>query len=293
MQKLIDLHTHSTYSDGTLSPGELVHRAKDHNIETLALTDHDTIDGIAEAFVHGQQLGIEIITGIEISAIYNDTTMHILGYGFNLNDDLLAESINTMQLARRERNKKIVEKLNKMGHKISYEELSRKKGRQTGRPHIARLLVQKGYVKNIETAFKHFLRDGGPAYEEGYKLPARDAIHVIRKAGGVSVLAHPAKINLLKETLDSLIAQLTSCGLDGIEIFYPRHSQKDIKKLRKTAGEHNLLLTGGSDFHGIMEHGDMLGGSEKKCRLPYDIWLEFKKRLGTPSSPDTIKNSTE
>ena len=285
MRKLVDLHTHSTYSDGTLSPGELIHHAKKHDMEALALTDHDTVGGLEEAVIHGQKLGIEVITGIEISALHNNTNIHILGYGFNINDDLLAESINTLQLARLARNKKIIEKLNNMGHKISHDELHREKGKQTGRPHIARLLVQKGYVKNIAAAFKHFLRDGGPAYEEGYKLDAMDAIDVIHKAGGLAVLAHPAKINLPETSLNSLITQLASFGLDGIEVFYPRHSQKNIKKLKRIADQHNLLLTGGSDFHGIKEHGDSLGESEKTSRLPYDAWLEFKKRVVSPYKP--------
>lgn len=287
--QLIDLHTHSTYSDGTLSPRELINLAQKHNIEALALTDHDTINGIEEAVMQGQKLGIEVIAGIEISALHNNTNMHILGYGFNVNDNLLAESINTIQMARQERNKKIIEKLKKMGHEISYDELSREKGRQTGRPHIARLLVKKGYVKNIAAAFKYFLKDGGPAYEEGYKLDAKDAINVIQKAGGLAVLAHPAKISLSKTSVDNSIAQLASYGLDGIEVFYPRHSQKEIKKLKKIVALHNLLLTGGSDFHGIKEHGDTLGGSEKSSRLPYDTWLKIKRKLATLYKPVTTE----
>lgn len=279
MAKLIDLHTHSTFSDGALSPSELIDLAKKSNIGTLSLTDHDTLAGVYEVQKYGLLHGIEVIPGIEMSAVHENTTMHMLGYGVNSDNLPLNDIIEKVQQSRKERNLEIIKKLRNMGKDINTEELPKKNNQQIGRPHIASLLVHKGYAKNIDEAFRRYLRDGGPAYVEGHKLSAAETITTITRAGGLAVLAHPAKIDLSVKKLKQLIADLTGLGLTGIEVYYPRHSIKDIKKLKKLALDNNLLVTGGSDFHGLGGHGDILGCSKRIYQLPHDAWLDFKARL--------------
>ena len=192
MSDFIDLHTHSTASDGTFTPTKLVHYAKTKGLRALALTDHDCIDGLKEAMAAGKDVGVEVIPGVELSAEFPNGTMHILGFFVDPSDPIFLQRLATLQEARSQRNPKIVKKLQDLGVKIAYEEVvAASGGGQVGRPHFAQVLMEKGYVKTIGEAFEKYLRNGGPAYVEKERFSPEGSIALIHEAGGVAVLAHP------------------------------------------------------------------------------------------------------
>lgn len=279
MIKRIDLHTHSNYSDGTLSPAALVDLAKKNNVAAIAVTDHDTMAGTSEAIGQGIKQGVEVIPGIEISAKHNDIAIHILGYGLDQDEPNLRQSLDKLQKARRTRNQAITAKLNNHGIELELAELRQLGKGQIGRPHFARLLVKKGVVKTVNAAFARFLKRGGSAYVECYKLPAAEAIQMIKNAGGLAVLAHPGSIDPTLATLPALLQSLKDNGLAGLELYYPTHSIKICKALKKIGEELDLLFCGGSDFHGDIRKDLPLGGSKKTGRVPYDVWVAMKEKL--------------
>lgn len=268
----IDLHIHSTFSDGVLKPSEVVNLAKKQGLTAIAITDHDTAAGTAEAAERGRALGIEVITGIEISSWHGDTSMHILGYCFDHEDKEFNSRLQLLQDGRETRNARILEKLNRLGIRVDISELLQySEYGQTGRPHIARLLVDKGVSKTIDLAFKHYLGRGAAAYAERFRFSAKDAIAMIREAGGVAVLAHPASLDPTLRTIPGLLKELCSVGLEGVEVYYPAHSRKTVKALLKMAEEFGLLVTGGSDFHGMERAGHSMDEWLKKTRIPYEL----------------------
>ena len=247
----VDLHIHSIYSDGTAFPSELVKMAVDSGLRGISLTDHDTVDGIDEVIKHGKKNHIEVISGLEISVIHREFSLHILGYGINHHHTGLTDWLAKLQHGRTNRNKLIIEKLQQLGLDVTNEELiSLSRHGQTGRPHIARLLMDKGVVKTTNDAFKLYLRKGAPAWASRFAYSASQSIEMIHKAGGIAVLAHPGQIASGLKCLPLLIGELVERGLDGIEIYYPGHSDTLQKDLRKLAGKYNLVVTGGSDYHG-------------------------------------------
>jgi len=274
----IDLHVHSTASDGSYRPAEVVRLAKDAGLQAMALTDHDTTDGLAEAVAAGAELGVEVIPGVEISAQFTDDTMHILGYCIDYQSGKLAERLAVLKLARKERNPKIVAKLNALGLAINMEQVERLSGGgQVGRPHIARALLESGYVSSMQQAFDIFLGYGGKAYVGKFRFPPAEAMEMIREAGGVPVLAHPFTLGLgsamaLKEVLLDLKAQ----GLAGIETFYAEHTPEQEALYLKLAQELGLLVTGGSDFHGLNKPEIGLGNIRSRERLTYDLVMALK-----------------
>jgi len=268
----IDLHIHSTFSDGVLKPSEVVNLAEKQGLTAIAITDHDTAAGTSEAAERGRALGIEVITGIEISSWHGDTSMHILGYCFDHEDKEFNSRLQLLQDGRETRNARILEKLNRLGIRVDISELLQySEYGQTGRPHIARLLVDKGVSKTIDLAFKHYLGRGAAAYAERFRFSAKDAIAMIREAGGVAVLAHPASLDPTLRSIPGLLKELCSVGLEGVEIYYPAHSRKTVKALLKMAEEFGLLVTGGSDFHGMARAGHSMDEWLKKTRIPYEL----------------------
>jgi predicted metal-dependent phosphoesterase TrpH len=250
MPNYIDLHIHSTFSDGTLSPAALVAHAKDLKLAAIAITDHDTVAGVEEAISHGQLLDIEVIPGIEISAKHRNSFLHILGYGLNHHNQELLANLGKYQEARQERNYKIIGKFNRLGITISIDQLKQGALDQIGRPHFARELVRQGVTKSEEAAFALFLRSGGKAFVESFRYSAEETIAMIRAAGGAAVLAHPATIDSSLATIPALLSELKPLGLAGVEVFYAKNPPKVNNKLEKLARKFDLLLTGGSDFHG-------------------------------------------
>lgn len=275
----IDLHIHSTFSDGTLTPTELVKMAAYRKLQTISITDHDTMDGVSEAFVAGRQYGVEIISGLECSVEFNGLYMHLLGYFQDISNPVLNEKLLKVQSAREERNIKIVGRLQTFGIDISYDEVLAVSGDgQTGRPHIGRVMIEKGVVKNLDQAFNEFLGKKGKAYVSRFVYPVGEAIRHITEAGGLAVLAHPAQIDYSLKILPDLVEELTRYGLDGLEVYYPSHSSKITKKLRKICDDYDLVLTGGSDYHGDIRENTSLAG-KKGLRIPAELVEAMKKRL--------------
>ena len=275
----IDLHTHSTASDGTMSPADLVKYAHKKGLSAIAITDHDTIGGVGEAATAGNILGIEVVPGIELSVKYSDYNVHLLGYLFDCQHKELQVALIQLQAGRFERNKKIIAELNKLGLAIQFSELKKSAGSgQNGRPHIARLMIQKGFVRTMDEAFEKYLGQGGLAYVSRFIYGARDAISLIRKAGGIAVLAHPFQLDKSVDNLLHHLGELRDMGLDGIEVYYPTHSRQFRKRLISIAEKHSLLITGGSDYHGNIRPGTTLAGG-KNVSVPSKLLDKMKERV--------------
>ena len=274
----IDLHTHTTASDGSFTPSQLVHHAKEKGLRALAVTDHDTIDGNKEALDAGVREGLEVVPGIEISVDYSPGSMHMLGYFIDTESQRLQEKLALLQDSRSDRNPKIIEKLNALGLDITYDEVVQTSGGgQVGRPHIAQVLLKKGYTNTIQEAFDKYLGKGAPAYFDKFRLNAEDAIAMITDAGGVPVLAHPFTLKCTNQgELEELIKHLTGHGLQGIEVYYTEHNEKQISRYRLLAERNNLLLTGGSDFHGANMAGVELGTGRGSLQIPYILFENLK-----------------
>lgn len=272
MEKFIDLHTHSTASDGSMSPAELVRHAKERGLAAVALTDHDTVDGIQEAIKEGKRSGVEVIPGIEISVRYKPE-MHILGL-FPEGDSYLniRSELSTVKKGREDRNKKIINRLNELGIEITEDEVKDvAMGDITGRPHIARVLVAKGYVRTIDEAFDIYLCKEGLAYFQRFELEPADGIRAIKKSGGVPVIAHPVFLRKSYDEMDKLLKELKEYGLGGIEAHYSENTKEDTGNFLRLAIKHELVATGGSDFHGNFKPGIELGCGRGGLKVPYEL----------------------
>jgi predicted metal-dependent phosphoesterase TrpH len=257
----IDLHTHSIYSDGSSTPEELIELAVSNGLQGLALTDHDTVEGVAEIQQLGEQYDMTIFTGVEISTTLRQYTLHILGYGIDTTHPGLLQWLQPLQEGREKRNNTILEKLQALGIAITTEEISKISCcGQTGRPHIARLLIEKGVVENFESAFRQYLGRHKSAWASRFSYSAAETIDMIHQAGGLAVLAHPGQLDPEMRVQSLLIKELTLRGLDGVEVYYPTHTRKTQKKLKAIAAANNLILTGGSDFHGTTRPVNRLAG---------------------------------
>lgn len=279
MPKYIDLHTHSTCSDGTLSPSELVDHAVERKLAVIALTDHDTVSGLPEALDHARRFDIEVVPGIEISSRCQDTSLHILGYGIDHKNSEFAAFLAKLQKSRYDRNIGILERINTLGIHMELAELTDLAGDQIGRPHFAQLLIKKGIVGSMQDAFTRFLKRGGPAFVEHARPESDEVIEQIRNAGGIAILAHPACTDPSLSLIPTLIKKLRTQGLAGLEAYYPAHSKKTSKALLAIAGENNMLVSGGTDFHGKDRSSTPLGGSVKTVRIPLEIWENISTAL--------------
>jgi predicted metal-dependent phosphoesterase TrpH len=275
----VDLHIHSTASDGTLSPLEIIETAEKAGLRAIAITDHDTVEGSAEALQHRNASTVEILPGIEISASSDYGAMHILGYLIRLDDVPLTQAVKVVQEGRINRNHKIVRKLQDLGIDIEYDEIIEASGGgQVGRPHIAQVLLSKRIVHSIDEAFIKFLRKGRPAYIERYRLLPEEAMQTILRAGGVPVLAHPFTLNAKSEgDLDRIVAELKQAGLKGLEAYYPSHGPVRTAQYERLAHRHGLLITGGSDFHGTVKPWVHMGFGSGDLRIPYRLVEELKR----------------
>lgn len=278
----IDLHLHSTYSDGTLTPLLLVKEAKKHGLQAISLTDHDTMEGVSEIIAHGITYGVEILPGVELSAHIDSASIHILGYGLRHNDPLLLSRLESIQHARNLRNEKIITRLNDLGIDITKEDVDTlSQTGQTGRPHFAQILISKGVIHSFDEAFDRYLGQNGIAYVPRKILPAADAIRYIKEAGGIAVLAHPLTIDQSITCIPELVETLKGFGLGGIEVYYPSHSKAARKTLFELSRVFDLVATGGSDYHGHSQTGNGMGKTGKNQRLPYEIFEKLKSRLQT------------
>ena len=278
---MIDLHTHSTASDGTMSPTALVRHAQERRLEAIALTDHDTVEGLEEALSAGVRDGIEVVPGIEISAEFPNSTLHILGYYMDFKNQAFLDSISVLQKARSERNHTIIGKLQALGLDITLEEVEiEAETGLVGRPHFAQVLLKKGYVKIPREAFEKYLAKGAPAYTDKFRFDPCDAIAYIRNAGGIPVLAHPFTIKYkAAEELEAIIADMVGWGIMGIEAYYSEHSETQVRLYKDMAEKYNLALTGGSDFHGQNIKGISLGTGKGSLNIAYKYLEKLKTRL--------------
>ncbi|HNA45846.1 MAG: PHP domain-containing protein [Nitrospira sp.] len=248
----IDLHLHTTHSDGSCSTAEVMAFAKQAGLTALAITDHDIVDGIPEATAIGKELGIEVVPGVEISSRLGESELHILGYFLNWTDPLLAQRLSTLRDSRHLRNPKIVQRLNELGIPITYEEVRALAGTESvGRPHIARLLMEKKFVTSAKEAFDRYLANGRPAFVDRELPEPAEAVRWIREAGGVPVLAHPTWVRTSAEGLRVLVRDLKAAGLGGMEVHYSTHTPSQTTEYLDLARQCDLLVTGGSDFHGV------------------------------------------
>lgn len=279
--KRIDLHTHTTASDGTLSPTELVRLARGAGLAAVAVTDHDTVDGLGEALEAGRALGLEVVPGIEISAEFQPGTMHMLGYFIHPDRPVFAEKLRVLQEARRDRNPIIAEKLNALGLAVTMDEVrAAAGGEQVGRPNFARVLLDKGYVSSMGEAFDRYLTKGGPAYVDKFRLSPADSVELIHQAGGLAVLAHPFTLGLGEQVLETFVADLAACGLDGLEVYYPEHDPDQTRACLELAARHGLAVTGGSDFHGDNKPEVALGsGFQENLAVPAELLEALRRRL--------------
>ena len=275
----IDLHTHSTASDGTLSPSELVAEAKRIGLRAIALTDHDTTLGLAEACAAGREHGLEVIGGCELSVRYDTGSMHILGLWLPLRSVRLQAALDHLTALRKVRNETIIENLNRHGVPVTYDELEAISGGGTiGRPHIAQLLVNRGAALNFQDAFHNWLRPGGKGYAPKEKLTPRQAIDLLKGEDATVVLAHPCTLRLDKEKLEQVVRQLRDWGLDGLEVFYSMHTQAQTNAYEAICARLDLLPSAGSDFHGANKPNIALGRGKGGLRPSYELVRRMKER---------------
>lgn len=274
----VDLHLHTTFSDGSLTPTAVVALAKKANVTALAITDHDIMDGLPEAIQAGAELGIEVIPGVEISSRYGDSELHMLGYFLEWTDPELNRRLAQLRDSRHTRNPRIVQKLNELGLDLTYEEVTTLAGTASvGRPHIARVLMNKGYVTSAKEAFDRYLANGAAAYVARDLPTPAEAIAWIRGAGGVPVLAHPTWVKESPEGLFKLCEKLKLEGLGGIEVHYSTHTKRQTDEYLSLAKQLDLLVTGGSDFHGVTKPDIEVGTGRGGLKVPEKLLAPLKK----------------
>lgn len=275
----IDLHTHSTASDGTLPPAELVALAKRTGLTAMALTDHDTMRGVPAAIRAGEKLDIDIIAGCELSVDSEHGFMHILGLFLPEQPEGLLEAMQKLQQLRARRNERIVEKLQSLGIEISIDRIREIAGEgSVGRPHIARALVESGHASDMQNAFDSYIGEKGRAYVPKDKFSAKQAIDLIRAEGGTAILAHPYTLQLDNSAEAGVIAGLREIGLGGIEAYYTDHTRTMTEKYLQLAKDLDLAVTGGSDFHGDNKPDIGLGKGKGGLYVPEGCLRDLKER---------------
>ena len=277
--KRIDLHVHTTASDSTASPAEAVRLAKEAGLSAIAITDHDTVSGYAEAAEAGKKYGVEVVPGIEISTKYG-RAVHILGYYIDPDSDKLAPVLEWVVHDRDERNRKMAELMAADGLPVSYEEMHRRFGAVIGRPHFAEVLVELGLAKDIRDAFDRYVEKGQKYYLPRNFLSIERSIEIIREAGGVPVLAHPFQYKLDDAGLRELIEHCMESGLQGMECRYSGYSVEQIKYLGRLAEEYGLIKTGGSDFHGDNKRHISIGTGTGHLEVPYKYLEKLRQTAG-------------
>ena len=248
---MLDLHIHSTASDGSDSPEEIVAKARGAGLLAAAVTDHDNLGGVPRFLAACRSCGLTGISGVEVSAGFEGDTIHILGYGVDPAHPELRAQFGTVLGGRDERNRRILEKLASLGFPLDWDEVASYAGsRVLGRPHIAQAMVARGYVPSIREAFDLYLGNKGAAYFDRRRLPPEESIRLIRAAGGIAVWAHPFQWSADTGRLDAAMARLKEMGLAGVEAYYPTHTPAMLVEILRLAKAHGMLLTGGSDYHG-------------------------------------------
>ncbi|MDR5708997.1 MAG: PHP domain-containing protein [Armatimonadota bacterium] len=264
----IDLHTHTTASDGLMSPRGLVHAARRAGVGVLGVTDHDTVDGIPEALEAAHGLDVTIIPGVELSVEEGEEELHLLGYFVDFRAGWFRDLLEELRASRVNRIREMIHRLNRLGLPISFEEVARLGQGAVGRAHVARALVAAGFVRTHAEAFERYIGRGKPAWVPRNTLSLEGAIGAIREAGGLAVLAHPGRSSALAR-----VAALQAAGLEGIEVYHPEHTPHQMARLLALARELGLLVTGGSDYHGDgVGTGAGLGGQYVPPEVVQALW---------------------
>ena len=270
--KRIDLHTHSTASDGSCTPTEVMEAAVNAGLAAVALTDHDTMQGVPEAMEAAEKLDIECIPGIELSAVYGDREVHIVGLFLDPRDSVLAKRLDSFRQIRKQRNLRMIEKMQAAGVDITMEKVRDLEGDAViTRANLARYLVHVGYAVSIKEVFDKYLSPGLPFYVPKTGVTPEDAVRAIRDGGGTAILAHPLLYDFTPAQLDTCIELLKNYGLQGIETYYSTHSPADERNMKRLADRHGLLWSGGSDFHGSVKPHIQIGKGMGHLVIPYDI----------------------
>lgn len=258
----IDLHIHTTASDGLLSPAEVVVKAAELGLNAIAITDHDSVGGIESALEEARKFPkLLVIPGVEMGATVQHGEMHILGYFVDHQSEELRTTLQNLRESRANRVKKMLSKLDTSGIRLEWEQVvNLAAGASLGRPHVAQALLESGHISSINEAFDKYIGSGGPAFVKREKLSPSETVELITRTGGLAVLAHPARI----ADLDSTISELKQAGLIGIEVYYKDYDRETIARLKEAASRHRLIPCGGSDYHGFEEDGTNIG----QCDVP-------------------------
>ena len=275
--KRIDLHIHTTASDGTFTPEEVVREASRLGLAAVAITDHDTAAGYARAAAEGEKRGLEVVPGIEISTKFR-SAVHILGYYIDVDSPALEEVLEWMHRDREERNVKLCAMLRASGVDIDIERMHARFGDLVGRPHFAEIMIENGMARDMNDAFERLLNKNRPYFIPRQFLPIERSIEIIREAGGTAVLAHPFQYRLDDAALRELIEHCMASGLEGIECRYSGYDARMCAYLESLAAEYGLVRTGGSDFHGTIKSDILLGTGKGELNVPYAFLEELRSR---------------
>jgi len=275
---MIDLHTHTTFSDGSQTPAELVEEAAAIGLTAIAVTDHDTVDGLPEALAAGERLGVDVVPGVEINLEHDQVTMDMLGYFLAgmPTEELLAE-LAELRVYREERNARMVARLAELGLPLDPEDLAAaSENGAVGRPHIGEAMVRRGYVRSISEAFKLYLRRGAPAWVDRRRLALGRALKLLRASGALPVLAHPGIIRTDAAGLNAIVRDAARGGMAGIECYYPLHDEGTVARCLGLAGKYALVPTGGSDYHGTVKPKARLGVASLGEPVPDEVLADLR-----------------
>lgn len=277
MIKKIDLHTHTNASDGIYSPEELIDYAISQGIGAMAITDHDTVSGLPEAMKYAKRIGFELIPGIEFSIEYSGGSLHLVGLYIDYNNALLIEKAEWLKEHRMTRAVRIIEDLRKYNIDIPLKRLEKEtKGGAIGKPHIARIMIEMKYGKDTKEIFKNFMCKGKPGYIEKDRISLEEAIFVIKQSRGIPVVAHPISMNLkIFDRYEKKVDEMIQLGIEGLEVYSSMHTEDDVSEFLKIAQKRNLLVTGGSDFHG--DKSKVIGAYIPDKNIPVEILYKVKE----------------
>ena len=275
----IDLHTHTTFSDGTMTPKELIDYAVKKNVQAIAVTDHDNFDGVPEAVLYGEKYNIEVLKGIEMSTDIENKEIHIVGLFIDTENKEFNLQLINLKEKRKKRNELAIEKLKSLGIDITYEELEKTSSNKIiTRAHFAKVLKQKGYINSVKECFDKYMGEGKPAFVKREVISPEETISLINNAGGIAILAHPMLYNFTDEKLNEILIYLKSIHLKGVECIYSTHTKEDTLYLISLAEKYDLKISGGSDFHGDNKPNIDLGTGYGNLYVPYEILEKLKEK---------------
>lgn len=271
---------HSMFSDGSMTPEELIAEAATLGLKGVALTDHDSVAGIPRFLEAAQAAGVPAIAGVEVSADIEVGTLHVLGYGVDYTNREFLEHLRWIREGRNSRNQEMLQKLNRLGLRLTIDDVQRHAGADVvARPHFAQALIAKGYVKDKREAFERYLAKGKPGYAERRRLNPEATMELLRMAGGLPVIAHPFTLKRTVKEMKPLLAHLKQFGLAGVEVYYSEHNRSWERSYLKLCKEFGLIATGGSDFHGTISPGIKMGKGIGTLNVPDEVWEALQQEL--------------